>query len=227
MITIRALSWERLSSLGWDGLATLFFSLATVFATGGIAFLVCWIIVLKFARLPVAELAPGADVILVLGARLNRNGVTRDFASRLELAARIAASRPVAILGGLAIEGGPTEASAGESWLVERGFDRHFIILDDKSRNTLENLVNARELIGRHAFRRPLLVTSGYHLARSSMLAKSLGIAHDLCPTRDPSIWHPNALFRSFLEALLLNWYYTGRTFARLIRHRGMISRIS
>jgi uncharacterized SAM-binding protein YcdF (DUF218 family) len=213
--------------MGWDGLAALLFSLAAAMATGGLTFLICWTIVLRFARLPSAAAAPGADVILVLGTRLNRKGATREFTTRLALAARLAASRPVAILGGMAIKSGLTEAAAGKSWLVQRGFDQDCILLDNESRNTLENLVNARELMGRHAFRRPILVTSRYHLARTSILAKSLGIAHDLCPTSYPGIWHPTAFFRSLLEALMLNWYYAGRVLARLTRHRGMLARIS
>lgn len=213
--------------MGWDGLATLLFSLATVTATGGLTFVICWTIVLWFARLPSTAAAPRADVILVLGSRLNRNGATREFTTRLELAARLAASRPVAILGGMAIKSGLTEAAAGRSWLLQRGFDQKRIILDDKSRNTLENLVNARALMGQHAFRRPILVTSRYHLARTSILAKGLGIAHDLCPTGYPGIWHPTALFRSFFEALMLNWYYAGRVLAKLTRHKGMLARIS
>ena len=77
MHAIRAFSWKRLSSIGWDGLATFALSMVVITATGGLTFLVCWTIVIKFARMPAATM-PQADVILVMGARLDRGKATRD-----------------------------------------------------------------------------------------------------------------------------------------------------
>ncbi len=226
MHAIRAFSWKRLSSIGWDGLATFALSMVVITATGGLTFLVCWTIVIKFSRLPAAN-TPQADVILVMGARLDRGKATREFRARLDEAARLTAPLPVIVLGGMATRGGPTESAAGQIWLVRRGLDEDRVILEETSRNTLENLVQARELMRHHDFRRPLLVTSRYHLARSSILASGLGISHGLSPTDYPAMHHPAALSRSLIEALIINWYYVGRALARMTGHRGLLARIS
>ena len=145
MHIIRALSWKRLSSVGWDGFFTFVLSIAVVTMSGGLTFLICWTIVLKFSRLPAARTAE-ADVILVMGARLNRGKMTRDFQERLGKAAKYGSMRPVIVLGGMAVDDGPTEAAAGRSWLVDRGIDEKNIYLEESSRNSLENLSQAREI---------------------------------------------------------------------------------
>jgi uncharacterized SAM-binding protein YcdF (DUF218 family) len=226
MHTIRALSWERLSSIGWDGFATLLCSMAMITVSGGMALLVCWIIVVRFSRIHSAR-AQDTDVVLILGSRLNKGRITPDFEARLAAAERLAGHRPVIVLGGMARKGSRSEAAAGRSWLVERAFDRDRIIVEEVSRNTLENLFHARRLIREHGFRRPLLITSRYHLARASILARGLGIAHEMTATDYPTMWHPAALARSFCESLFLNWYYVGRAVARLIRNQSMLARIS
>lgn len=226
MHIIQALSWKRLSSVGWDGFFTFVLSIAVVTMSGGLTFLICWTIVLKFSRLPAARM-PEADVILVMGARLNRGKVTRDFQERLGEAARHGSTRPVIVLGGMAAGDGPTEAAAGRSWLVGRGLDKKNIFVEESSRNSLENLAHARTLMRRHNFRRPLLITSRYHLARSSILASGLGISYYLLPAEYPTLRHPAALMRSLFEALMINWYYVGRATARVTRHSGMLARIN
>jgi len=226
MHIIRALSWERLSSMGWGGFTTLALSFMVVMVSGGLTFFVCWAIVIKFA-LRSATPAPTPDVILVLGARLNRGEITREFQARLDGAARQPTACPVILLGGMAMVGGLTEAAAGRSWLIARGFDQTRIIMEEASRNTLENLSHARSLMKHHDFLRPLVVTSRYHMARSSILARGLGISHDLSPTDYPSMWHPAALARSIFEALMINWYYVGRAFSQVTGQRAMLKRIS
>jgi len=225
MHNIRALSWKRLSSMGWGGFYTLILSMIVVTMSGGLTFLICWTIVLKFSRLPATETAE-ADVILVMGARLNRGELTREFEARLGEAAKHGTVRQVMVLGGMATREGPTEAAAGQRWLTGRGFDEKNILVESSSRNSLENLTHARVLMRRYKFQRPLLVTSRYHLARSSILAKGLGISHNLSPAAYPTMLHPAALTRSLFEALMINWYYVGWAAARVTGHSGLLARI-
>lgn len=226
MHIIRALSWKRLSSVGWDGFFTFVLSIAVVTMSGGLTFLICWTIVLKFSRLPSSRRME-ADVILVMGARLNRGKVTRDFQERLAEAAKFGSTHPVIVLGGMAVGDGPTEAAAGRSWLMDRGIDEKIIFVEESSRNSLENLSRARALMRRHNFRQPLLITSRYHLARSTILAGGLGISCNLLPAEYPTLRQPAALIRSLFEALMINWYYVGRALARVMRHSGMLARIN
>jgi uncharacterized SAM-binding protein YcdF (DUF218 family) len=200
--------------------------MAVVTMSGGLTFLICWTIVLKFSRLPTAW-ASEADVILVMGSRLNHGKMTREFQARLGEAARHGTTRPVIVLGGMAVGDGPTEAVSGQSWLVGRGLDKKTIFVEESSRNSLENLAHARALMRRHDFHRPLLISSRYHLARCSILANGLGIPHDLSPADYPSMRHPVALAHSLFEALIINWYYVGRALARVTGHSGLLARLS
>lgn len=212
--------------MGWDGFATLLISVAVVAVSGGVSFLCCWAVVLRYARLPAGK-ADKADVILVLGSRLNRGEITREFQARLQIAVQKAAQRHIIVLGGMAARGGRTEAHTGRDWLVRRGLEPERVIKEETSRNTLENLAQARKLMRGSGFRRALLVTSRYHLARTAILARGLGLPHELSPADYPGIWHPAAFVRSLFEALMINWYYVGQMLARLLGHKGMLARIT
>jgi hypothetical protein len=73
----------------------------------------------------------------------------------------------------------------------------------------------------------PLLVTSRFHLARSSLLAAGLGIAHTCCAAEDSRLPARRDLPRMLIEALLIHWYVTGRSFARLTGNKRMAARIT
>jgi hypothetical protein len=68
-----------------------------------------------------------------------------------------------------------------------------------------------------------VLVTSRFHLARASMMARGLGIQHSLCAAED----QPWVCWPMLQEAFLIHWYVTGRTVARLIGSTRMLARIS
>lgn len=223
---MRIISWRRISSIGWYGLVSFLLNMAAIAATGGVTLLICWTIVLKYAR---NRAVPAEDVeaVLVLGAMLQRGRITADFRARLERAMRFPEDSTLIILGGVTDRSKVSEAAAGRDWLVRQGTSETRIVLEDESRNTLENLVYAREILGVRGVERPIIVTSRYHAARSSILATGLGIAHDICPADRPSFFHPAAFVRSLFEALMINWYYVGKFWAKLTRHSGMLSRIS
>ena len=223
---MRIISWKRVSSIGWHGLATFLLSIAAITASGGITLLICWTIVLKFAR---SRATPDdrAAAVLVLGAMLQRGRITGDFKARLERATQFSEGSTLFILGGVTDSSRLSEAAAGREWLVGQGTCETRIVLEDESRNTLENLLFAREILRVRGVERPVIVTSRYHAARSSILAAGLGIAHDLCPAEWPSIMHPAAFARSLFEALMINWYYVGKLWAIVTRYNGMLSRIS
>ena len=223
---MRMISWKRISSMGWYGLATFLLSIATITASGGITLLVRWTIVFKFARRRSSP-AGGTEVVLVLGAMLQRGRITGDFKARLKRAMQFPEDSTLIVLGGVTDSSMLSEAAAGRDWLVRQGACEARIVLEDESRNTLENLVYAREILRVRGVERPVIVTSRYHAARSSILAAGLGMAHDLCPAERPSFLHPAAFARSFFEALMINWYYVAKLWATVTRHTGMLSRIS
>ncbi|MDR1838764.1 MAG: YdcF family protein [Treponema sp.] len=67
-----------------------------------------------------------------------------------------------------------TEAEAMRRLLTENGIDEERILIEDKSRSTIENLKFANELYNL-IDKNIVIVTSDYHMFRSLSIAKKLG----------------------------------------------------
>jgi len=169
--------------------------------------------------------------IIVLGMRLNRNGEpSACYQARLDRALRLWRRwqrRPVVILGGLTMPGAWSEAEAGAAWLRARGVRADFIETEDRSRHTLENLLSYRDRYPTERMELPLLVTNRFHMARSSLLASGLHIAHRRCVAEEGRLAAFSHLPRMLYEALLIHWYMTGRSFAWLTRNKRIAARIT
>ena len=169
--------------------------------------------------------------IIVLGMRLNGNGdLGPCYQARLERAYalwRQSERACIVILGGVTARGFRSEAMAGAACLLAKGVRQDVIETENRSRHTLENLLLYRERYPPGQAELAVLVTSRFHMARSSLLAVGLGIAHRCCAAearRSAALRHlPHMLF----EALLIHWYITGRSFARMTRNHRMTARIT
>lgn len=73
-----------------------------------------------------------------------------------------------------------SEAEAMRALLLDLGVPASAIVVEDRSRNTIENLRFVRELAGGE---RVALVTSGYHMARALRLARRFGVEAAAFPT--------------------------------------------
>ena len=175
---------------------------------------------------------PPVRRIVVFGTRLDKVGEpTKCYRERLNRAWALwqaaLASEIVILGGGSASLGARPEADAGSADLRARGVPVDRIRTDERSRHTLENLLQYREQFPVHPADQPLLVTNRFHLARSSLLAAGLGIAHTLCAAEDSRLVALRHLPRMLNEALLIHWYATGSSFARLTGNRHITARIS
>jgi len=175
--------------------------------------------------------APPASVIIVLGLRLGPDGrVTSRYRRRLDRARLLLARSPgaeIVVLGGRTRAGAVSEAEAGRDYLQRLGVPADRIRLEDRSRHTLENLQHYRAQFGDKRPEPPVLVTSRFHIARSSLFARGVRVAHTPCAAED----HAAALLREApriaVEAVLIHWYLVGRTYARWARDYRMAARIS
>jgi uncharacterized SAM-binding protein YcdF (DUF218 family) len=169
--------------------------------------------------------------IVVLAMRLNRLGeLTGDYRARLDRSWtvwRYARASEIVILGGGASPGERSEAEVGASYLRARGMPAKRIRTENRSRHTLENLVLYRAQFADCTADRPVLITSRFHLARSSLLARGLGIRHVCCAAEDRKLPRTRDLPRMLNEALLVHWYLTGLSFARLTSNRRIAARIT
>jgi uncharacterized SAM-binding protein YcdF (DUF218 family) len=204
--------------IGNDGFAMLVLSTTLAMLSGGATLLLSAAYVLWVACRTRCD-APPCRRIMVLGMRLDPEGKPGpDYQTRLRRAAELwtrEKTTEIVILGGRTVAGQPSEAASGALFLRACDVATGAVLLEDRSRHTLENLTLYRARFATDA-EPAVLVTSRFHRARSSILAKGLNIAQVPCaaerPCRPPLRHLPLVLF----EAALIHWYVTGRVVARM-----------
>lgn len=198
-------------------------------ATGGLLWLAWFVYALRLAARSGID-APRARTLLLFGKRLVDGRPDADYAARIDrLHALIAAdaSRRVLLLGGAA-DGGTSEAAAALARLHELGLPPDVApVCEDASTDTLENLRNARALLGIEARVPVALVSSRYHLARCRLLARALGFDAEPVAADARFSWRPRLVLRLVLEAGYCLWVDTGTRWARLIGNRRMLERVT
>jgi uncharacterized SAM-binding protein YcdF (DUF218 family) len=123
---------------------------------------------------------PEGDVIVLLGGGVYDNvpDMTGEGApSEDEMARMVTAIRlqkrlrvPVIIAGG-------GEALIVKRFLEDLDVPANKIIVEDRSLDTIENARYVKSICEKERFRRPLLVTSAYHMKRSVLSFKKVGMA--------------------------------------------------
>ena len=182
----------------------------TVRLAGYLSFLcVSYVIyALIYSKLPVAR---RADYVVVLGAGLLNGGqVPRLLASRLELGRAVCeklASRggdPLLIVsGGKGSDEQLSEAAAMARYLTDRGFPPGRLILEDRSASTGENLLFSKAIMDQQRpGARCVIVTSGFHAFRASIIARRLGINGQATGARTAGYYWPGAMLREFAAVL-------------------------
>ncbi len=123
--------------------------------------------------------APDGDVIILLGGGVYDNapdmtgiGVTsEEMSARLVTAVRLQQrlNIPIIISGGKVYKHKAGEASIVKRLLMDLGVPEEKIIIEDKSRDTIENAKYTKEICKKYGFKKPILVTSAYHIRRAVM----------------------------------------------------------
>ena len=153
-----------------------------------------------------------ADFVVVLGSGLLDGGrVPPLLAARLDrgravyraLAAR--GSDPVLIVsGGKGSDERVSEADAMAGYLAARGFPADRIQGEDRSASTEENLAFSKAIMDRL---RPgatcVIVTSNYHVFRTAMIARRIGVRGQVTGARTAGYYWPSATLREFAAVFL------------------------
>jgi len=121
------------------------------------------------------------DAIIVLGAQVRPDGSPSvQLSWRLDKA-KEAWDRhrvPIVVCGAQGKDEPMTEAEGMKRYLVSLGVPEQDILMDPASFNTRQNLENARKILSASTqSRRPLVVTSDYHVPRALALARDAGFA--------------------------------------------------
>jgi len=200
--------------------------------SAGLVYLGYFIHVLRIARGAPCRPERG-ECVLLFGKHAPRGRIDHDFAARLDRAVSLWRERrpaSVVLLGGGA-EGEPSEAEVARNALLARGLGDVPLQLEAQSRDTLQNLRNARELLrggaAKSTLPRVTLLSNRYHLARCALFARQLGFEHELCAAEPRLPLDPGTLLRLAGEAAYVCWTDLGTRWARLIGHRRMLARVT
>ena len=204
-------------------------ALSACVLSAGLVYVGYFVHVLRTARRAPCEPEYG-DCVLLFGKNAPGGRIDRDFSARLDRAVSLwqhTPPRSLVLLGGGA-RGERSEAEIARDALHARGLSRDIAMqIESQSRDTLQNLRNARLLLGEGMRTRVTLLSNRYHLARCALFAHQLGFTWELCAAEAKLRLGPGTLWRLAGEAAYVCWIDLGTRWARLTRNRRMLERVT
>lgn len=158
-----------------------------------------------------------ANYLIVLGAGLiNGDTVSKLLGNRIEAALRFAnkqikKGRPapkIIFSGGQGPDEKLSEAKAMADYAIAHGWDKNLVILEDKSRNTLQNMQFSKDMIQADYDNKGAYIkffSNNYHIFRAGLYARIAGITANGIGASTRLYFLPNALIREFVAVLLMN----------------------
>jgi uncharacterized SAM-binding protein YcdF (DUF218 family) len=148
-----------------------------------------------------------ADAVIVLGSGLLGDRVPPLLASRLDRAVvfwRRCPEALVVVSGGQGSDELRSEGAAMADYLAAAGLPVAQIVVEDRAATTDENLRYSVALLRERGFDgRVLAVTNNYHVFRTAVLARRLGLRLDVIGARTASYFVPSAFLREFVALLV------------------------
>ena len=148
------------------------------------------------------------DYIVVLGAGIKGEKVTPLLAARINKGIEILDKNKNAKLimsGGQGKGEDIPEGEAMARYAIEQGIDESKIIVENKSKNTKENILFSSKLMNKE-LPRIALVTTSYHVFRALLLAKELGVRCIGFGASTKWYFTLNALIREFIGYLSMSY---------------------
>lgn len=119
------------------------------------------------------------DAIVVLGAAQYNGRPSNVLAARLDHALDLyerGFAPTIVVTGGKAEGDAYTEAESGFMYLQERGVPGSAILMESEGRDTWTSMQGVAEVLRGTDIQRILLVSDGFHLLRSELMARELGL---------------------------------------------------
>ncbi len=218
LVTLEALAFAPLGRWG-SALVAVAAVLAGYFGFLFLSLLVYSVVYSRIGR------RGGFDAIIVLGCGLDGERVPPLLAGRLERAIRLhdrEATPPLLVVSGGCGPGETvTEAEAMHAYLRDRGIPEDRIRREDQARTTEENLSFSAALLPADA-RRVVAVTSNYHVFRTAIECRRLGLPFHATGSPTARYFLPSALLREF-AALILHYRRTTIAACALIAGAGLV----
>nr|WP_246261820.1 YdcF family protein [Thiomicrorhabdus cannonii] len=167
---------------------------------------------------------------ILFGKQLHNDLPDADFQRRLQGVLRLAEHQPlppaIVLLGGKTGSNRLSEAQAAADYLLTcRPALQPALLLEEASRNTLENLKQARDYLPERNL--PVaLISNRYHLHRCMIMAGRLGL--NAVPVAAEAQWQatPAALLKIALEGFFVHWYHTGAFISKRLNNQRMLNKI-
>lgn len=187
------------------GLKKLLYAILAIILVGVVCFGVSLGIVLGGSR---DDVDGTPDYMIILGCQVMPWGPSITLQDRLNEALLWLEDHPdttVVVSGGKGTDEVLSEAQAMANYLVDRGFPEEQILLEDRATNTKENLLYSMELLKLEPGEDVIVVSNGFHLARTRMLWSRLGgDREDLSTLAAPMSHRPSILKQHLREPLAL-----------------------
>ncbi|NGZ76575.1 YdcF family protein [Saccharibacillus alkalitolerans] len=195
---------------GHEELALPVVLIATITAYLGFVFL-CYLVSCILYNL--VRPKPPRDYIVVLGAGLKGDKVTPLLAGRLKRAIAFYRKQEAmpyvppkfVVSGGKGSDEMISEAAAMRNYLLEQGIPDEWIILEDRSVNTLQNMAFSKKIMdeesgeGRYTC---VFATNNFHLFRAGVYARKAGLKADGIGSKTAFYYLPNAFIREYIAIL-------------------------
>lgn len=154
-----------------------------------------------------------AECIVILGSKVEADGTPGTaLTGRLELALRLyraGVATNFATTGGRGASGS-IESEAARNWLVARGVPQSNIVEEALSHTTWENLVFIAPEIRSRGWKTCLIVTDPFHMERSLMMAREIGLEVYPAPSFYGPGWRPAGMI-----------YYSTREMGAWVKYLG------
>jgi uncharacterized SAM-binding protein YcdF (DUF218 family) len=121
-----------------------------------------------------------ADAIVVLGAAQYNGNPTAVFRARLDTALQLwnDGYAPVIVLTGGKMPGDVyTEAETGVQYLLDRGVPSSALLWENQGRDTWQSMQGVDEVLDGTGVDSLIIVSDGFHLLRTELMARSLGFS--------------------------------------------------
>jgi len=108
-----------------------------------------------------------SDCIIVLGCQVKGTSPSLFLQERLNEGIRLykeGYGKYILVSGGKGAGEDITEASAMKNFLLGEGIDKNKIIMEDQSKNTMENLTFSKKIMESRGFKTAVVVSNKYHL---------------------------------------------------------------
>ncbi|MDA3901621.1 MAG: YdcF family protein [Spirochaetes bacterium] len=120
-----------------------------------------------------------SDAAIVLGAAAWGGKPSPVFRERINHAIRLYNSglcSYIIFTGGKGGPDEPGESVIAQRYAIEQGIDKKYILLENQSKNTEENIYYAGRIAEKYGFKTFTLVSDPYHLKRASVIAEYYGM---------------------------------------------------